>query len=136
MVAHPGEYHWSSFAANSQGAPSALITPHRQYLALGEDAAGRRAAYTDLFRGDSDSDELAEIRTAVNAGYAFGSDCFRKEVEGMTGRRAGRGKPADRPPGPESIRSSSASCGEGKGTGSTDGFDAGSGELWETVVCP
>ncbi len=93
MAAHPAGYRWSSFRANARGMPDSLLTPHPQYLALGRDAAARMAAYLDLFNGALDRAQLAEIRFAVNAGYALGGERFRKEVEAITGRRAGRGEP-------------------------------------------
>lgn len=93
IVDHPAEYRWTSFRVNAGGAPAGLITPHAEYMALGADQAARSVAYSDLFRRDLESDELAEIRTAANAGFALGGERFRKEVEAMTGRRAGRGKP-------------------------------------------
>ncbi len=39
MVAHPGEYPWSSYQVNGKGANSALLTPHPLYLELGREAA-------------------------------------------------------------------------------------------------
>jgi len=93
MVDHPAEYRWSSFRANAGGSPDGLITPHAEYMALGTDPAARSVAYSDLFKRDLELDELAEIRTAANAGFALGGERFRKDVEAMTGRRAGRGKP-------------------------------------------
>lgn len=33
MVEHPGEYQWSSYAANAQGTTNPRITPHPVYLA-------------------------------------------------------------------------------------------------------
>jgi len=93
MAAHPADYRWSSFRANARGLSDSLVTPHPQYMALGTDAPARRAAYLELFHGARDATELEEIRRAVNAGYALGSERFRKQVEAVTGRRAGRGEP-------------------------------------------
>jgi putative transposase len=92
MVSHPTDYRWSSFGANAQGKTNALIAPHATYLSLDADAAKRRTSYMDLFRAELAAPELAEIRAAVNTGYALGSEQFQKEVGRMTGRRAGRGK--------------------------------------------
>lgn len=50
MVAHPGEYRWSSYRANGQGEENALLRPHALYDGLGLDAARRvQAAYRELF---------------------------------------------------------------------------------------
>jgi putative transposase len=50
MVAHPGEYPWSSYRSNGQGERSSLVTPHPLYSALGPDDGQRQAAYRELFR--------------------------------------------------------------------------------------
>ena len=93
MVEHPADYRWSSFGANAMGKPDNLITPHPTYLALANEEAGRRSAYLDLFRGMLDANELEQIRSAGNAGYALGNERFRNEIARALGRRAGPGKP-------------------------------------------
>jgi len=92
MVDSPGAYRWSSFAANALGRVDRLITPHLVYLALGTHEAGRRAAYLELFRSELEANELEAIRSSANAGYALGSERFKKEIEQVLGRRAGPGK--------------------------------------------
>lgn len=42
MVVHPGEYRWSSYAANGQGQADALISPHPLYEQLGHDPLERQ----------------------------------------------------------------------------------------------
>jgi putative transposase len=49
-------------------------------------------AYLELFRTELESRQLEEIRVWTNAGYAIGSDRFRREIEQESGRRAGPGK--------------------------------------------
>ena len=93
MVEHPADYRWSSFGANSMGKPDRLITPHPAYLSLANDAAGRRSTYLEMFRNALDANELEQIRSAGNAGYALGNERFRKEIALALGRRAGPGKP-------------------------------------------
>jgi putative transposase len=45
IVERSGEYPWSSFRCNAHGHADALITPHREYLALGgTPATDRRSA--------------------------------------------------------------------------------------------
>ena len=48
MVEHPGEYRWSSYGRNAQGAANALIRPHRLYTGLGLNGDKRREAYREL----------------------------------------------------------------------------------------
>ena len=93
MVEYPADYRWSSFSANAMGKPNHLITPHPAYLALANDDAVRRAAYLEMFRSVLDANELEQIRSAGNAGYAMGNERFCKEITLALGRRAGPGKP-------------------------------------------
>ncbi len=97
IVAHPADYPWSSFRANAMGKSDSLITPHPAYLALATDDAVRRAAYGEMLRSALNADELEQIRSAGNAGYALGNQRFREEIALALGRRAGPGK-SGRPP--------------------------------------
>lgn len=96
MVAHPGEYRWSSYAANAQGDVSPLIRPHAVYGGLGLTNEERQAAYRELFRYDLDPGLMDEIRQATHSGLVLGSDRFAQEVALLAGRRTRRGK-AGRP---------------------------------------
>jgi putative transposase len=96
MVDHPAEFRWSSYRANAQGEPDAVIEPHPLYLALGATAAARQAAYRELFRYELDPGAVDAIRQATNGNYALGDDRFGAEIAAMLGRRAVRGK-AGRP---------------------------------------
>ncbi len=49
LVRAPGAWRWSSYRANADGAPDALVTPHASYAALGRSPEARRAAYRALF---------------------------------------------------------------------------------------
>lgn len=96
MVRHPGEYRWSSFAANALGGPDPLVTPHPVYLALRATAADRLAAYRRMC-GEVLADEvLAAIRQAANSGLALGDDVFKDRIEAATGRPA-RNRKGGRP---------------------------------------
>jgi putative transposase len=96
MVDHPAEFRWSSYQANAQGEPDAVIEPHPLYLALGTTAATRQAAYRELFRYELDPGAVDAIRQATNGNYALGDERFGAEIAAMLGRRAVRGK-AGRP---------------------------------------
>lgn len=92
MVAHPGEYHWSSYQANAQGVFDALLTQHPLYDALGMDTASRQAVYRELFRCELEPGLVDEIRRATNGNYALGSKGFAAQVTAALGRRAAPGK--------------------------------------------
>jgi len=92
MVAHPAEYRWSSYRANAQGEPDALVTPHTLFEALGSNAELRQAAYRELFRYALEPGLVDEIRRATNGNFALGNERFTAEVASVLGRRAIPGK--------------------------------------------
>ena len=96
MVRHPGDYKWSSYAANARGANNALISPHPVYRQLGHSPVARQGAYQQLFRSALGVDELEAIRLATNTGWVLGNDRFRKKIEQLSGRRSSP-KPKGRP---------------------------------------
>ena len=93
MVGHPGEHRWSSYRANAQSEADALVQPHALYLALGQTAADRQAAYRELFRYALEPGLVDEIRTATNGNFALGNARFGDEISRALGQRAVRGKP-------------------------------------------
>lgn len=93
MVAQPAAYPWSSYAANAGLAPSRLVTPHGEYLALGRDTEERGTAYRELFRPEVDPAQLKEIRSALNGGFVLGDDRFKAQIAEMLKRRVERGAP-------------------------------------------
>ena len=98
MVKHPGDYRWSSYAANAAGKKIEWLTPHGEYLALSAEEPKRLAAYRGLFATDLDPELLREIRTSTHGGYAIGDSRFRQEIEHALNRRAtprGVGRPGD-----------------------------------------
>lgn len=96
MVAHPGEYRWSSYRANAQGEADALLTPHPVYLAQSLELETRQAAYRELFRFELAPGLVDEIRQATNGNFALGDSRFIADIELALGRRVVRGK-AGRP---------------------------------------
>ncbi len=93
MVQHPGEYQWSSYAANAQGADDNVLIPHGLYMALGKEDYERMTAYRDLFRYHIDGELLDEIRDAVNHELILGRSHFKDKIEQMTSRQARLGVP-------------------------------------------
>lgn len=93
LVDHPGEYPWSSYAANAYDHDDALIKPHPLYLELGAGRAARQAAYRELFRNHMENDTLHEIRDSLNHELVLGCAGFKDEIEMMTNRQARIGRP-------------------------------------------
>jgi putative transposase len=96
IVDHPGAYKWSSYQTNGQGHPSALISHHSIYDALGVDDTERLSTYMELFKHELEPSEVDKIRKATNGNFALGSNRFQVEVSSMLGRRVTPGR-AGRP---------------------------------------
>ncbi len=90
MVTHPAEYRWSSYRANAQSEFSHLITPHAQYLSLGDTDVSTAEVYRELFRSELEIGLVDQIRAATNGNYVLGGSRFAAEIEAMIGRRARR----------------------------------------------
>ena len=88
MVSDPGDYRWSSFAANALGDEDALVTPHERYLALGSTVASRQQEYAALFRDILERSALAAIRDATHYAWALGDESFQRAIN--ADRRAAR----------------------------------------------
>lgn len=104
MVAHPGEFRWSSYRANAQKEATPLISPHPLYLSLGKDADARSTAYRELFRHELEPGLVDEIRKATNGNFALGDNRFAAEIGAALGRRVVPGK-SGRPPGAAKVDS-------------------------------
>ena len=87
IVAHPGDYPWSSYRAQAHGRPDPLIQNHLLYLALGCTEEARHVAYRDLFKVHLDAVTVNLIRESTNKAWALGSDRFREEIEVALQRR-------------------------------------------------
>ena len=96
MVAHPGDYPWSSYRHHAAGAADELISDHALSLALDADVTRRGEAYGALFRAELDEELLGKIRSATQRGHVLGNDRFREEIESAFGLRRARGR-AGRP---------------------------------------
>jgi putative transposase len=104
MVRQPGEYRWTSYHANAQGAPDLLVSRHELYDRLGQNEPERQSAYRQLFRAQLAGAEIEAIREATNKNWALGNDRFKQRIEALSGRRSDRtrmGRPA-KVHGPES----------------------------------
>jgi putative transposase len=90
MARHPGDYPWSSYAANAEGRHMKWLVPHGEYLALGLTTESRYAAYRGLFASELDPTLLKAIRSAAHAGYAIGNQRFRAEIDAALRERVVR----------------------------------------------
>ena len=96
MVFTPGDYRWSSYPANAEGADDPLIHPHPSYLALGAAPDERHRTYRQLVTETPSDDELAEIRVYMQQQRALGCNRFQAMIEAELGRCA-HVRPAHRP---------------------------------------
>ena len=87
MVAHPIDYHWSSYGYNAQGKDDALVTPHGLYCQLGSTPEERQKSYRQLFRRQLSADQLDELREATNKAWVLGSDKFKSKIAKLTARQ-------------------------------------------------
>ncbi len=92
MVLHPRDYRWSSYAANAEGRPDSVLSPHPDYLALGLNEEDRLSTYRELLSAYLDPEQIAEIRQATNGNYALGDERFRAEIATVLRRRVVPGK--------------------------------------------
>ncbi len=95
LAASPAGFAWSSFGANALGRPDTLTKPRPEYLALGESARERRAAYRMMFGSALSAEELDEMRRHLRHERPLGSVEFTNLVQAATGlsaeiRSAGR----------------------------------------------
>jgi putative transposase len=99
MTQHPADYPWSSYAFNAEGKiglNNYWLTPHDEYLRLGQTDSERYAAYQALFKVDLSTNDLVQIRECTHKGWALGSQRFIDEIELLTKRQAtskGIGRP-------------------------------------------
>ena len=82
MVAHPGDYRWSSYPANALGSDDPLITPHPLYLASARDPQQRRHRYRQLFDAPLPDATLEEIRQQTRRGHPYASEAWRQRLSG------------------------------------------------------
>jgi putative transposase len=88
MVAHPGEYRWSSYQTNALGVTNSIVDPHSLYLGLGRNALERQKVYRSFFQTDIAAAEIDTIRTATNGNFALGDQPFGDEIAALVGRRS------------------------------------------------
>ena len=102
LCSSPGQFRWSSYAANARGKASLIVDPHPLYLQLGTHQADRLIAYRRLFDTPLTDEEINRIRDALDSGFALATPEFVRELESDLKRKAGRRKPG-RPPRPMPV---------------------------------
>ena len=99
MVEHPEKYLWSSYTANARG-DRCWLTPHHDYLILGQDINERKFAYREIVRHRLSEDDLQLIRSATHYCQPVGDIRFRTQVKEKYGIVIGqmrRGRPRKKP---------------------------------------
>lgn len=87
LVSHPGGYPWSSHAANAGAETNDLVSPHADYLAIGN------KAYLQLFSEPLDAAALERIRDATNGDLPLASEAFKGALAVTSGRKMTPGRP-------------------------------------------
>lgn len=95
MVSAPSAYRWSSHPANTGVVADSLITPHPEFMALGQTSAARKTAYLQLFDVGAD-DDLDRIRKSTNGGYPLVSERFKATLA-LDDRRLAPRRPGPKP---------------------------------------
>ena len=93
MIKHPGEYQWSSYLSNAQGAVESLIDAHPVYLRLADATELRQTAYRALFNNQLDTETVNRIRETLNQELVMGRPDFIQKIEQITQRQTRRGTP-------------------------------------------
>jgi len=102
LIAHPGDYPWSSYAHQTGVRHDPLITPHALYWALGNTPFSREAAFRSIVEAGLGQEEADNFTDATLKGWALGDDRFVRDLEQRIGRRVVRrraGRPVKQQPG-------------------------------------
>lgn len=87
IVQSPELYPWSSYHFNALGKDNLLISPHENYLSLGEDDDKRRQAYLRLYEKPVSDSIIEQIRVATNKAWVLGDSLFLKHLESKLDRQ-------------------------------------------------
>src|SRR2546428_6337014 len=78
-------------STSTKGEQPEFLIAHDEYVRLGRTAAERQAVYRDLFGSAQATDEIEQIRSATNGGYALGNASFKRRMSRVLGRRVEKG---------------------------------------------
>ena len=93
MVAHPGEYQWSSYHHNAAGKDDPLLKWHPLYQKLGVTCEHRQFCYRELFNVDLDREVVHDIRQALSQELVLGRSDFKEMIEKAVVRQVRPGVP-------------------------------------------
>jgi putative transposase len=91
LANHPGDYRWSSYAANSGIRADPFVSRHAEFVARA--AAG---SYRALFDEEIEEPLLRAIRDSTNAGFPLAGNTFKSSVIAPLGWKTAPGKPGPR----------------------------------------
>ncbi len=83
MVAHPGDYRWSSYRAHATDLQHSLIQDHAVYKSIAATASARQFAYRELFKTGLDERDVHDIRKAYTFSQPLGDNRFKEQIERM-----------------------------------------------------
>jgi len=92
LVARPADYRWSSYAANALGEDNCILSPHEEYVQLGQTLPQRWEAYRALCDAELTTEALARIRNCTQSGTPMGSERFKAQIEQTLRRKVGSEK--------------------------------------------
>ena len=87
IVAHPADYIWSSYQHNAGLKKIAVITPHEEYLNMGNSSETRAERYINLVTSPESESSTFNIRHCLNKSQIYGNDKFRQEIKENLKRR-------------------------------------------------
>lgn len=88
LVAQAEDYAWSSYSANADSlAASDLLSAHKEYLALADNAEHQAKVYDLLFNAGASADEIKLISNSSLKGWVLGSPEYQAEVAELTQRQ-------------------------------------------------
>ena len=99
MVAHPGDFRWSSYAHHTGQRQAPWLTPHPLYWELGNTPFAREIAYANLVQAGIASVQQTALTDATLRGWALGEPEFVADLQKRTVRRVSKST-AGRPPLP------------------------------------
>ena len=94
IATHPRDYRWTSYHGNSSETRlhGSLLTPHPEYLRLGNTVQECSRVYRGLFREPLGKEKIKEIRRATNGNFVLGNSRFQKAMERQLNCRVTPGK--------------------------------------------
>ena len=82
LAASPDAYRWSSYSTHAFGKENLLLSPHPLYLALGAAPEERQRCWRTLCGTPLTDDQVAQIRTRINASRPLRADPSQKSDAG------------------------------------------------------